>query len=115
MGLMQPISATSHPYANGATKQMLIDGKWQDAQSGKTFETHNPATGELLATVAEGDAKDIDLAVAAARHLTSTGRFGPPRGPLQATFAVFQPDRNRLTPSSPQRSQPVTARREESR
>ncbi len=68
MGLMQPISATAHPYANGSYKQMLIDGKWQDAQSGKKFETHNPATGELLATVAEGDAEDIDLAVAAARR-----------------------------------------------
>ena len=68
MGLMQPISATSHPYANGSYKQMLIDGKWFDAQSGKKFETHNPATGELLATVAEGDTKDIDLAVAAARR-----------------------------------------------
>jgi len=36
---------------------MLIDGKWIDAASGKRFETHNPATGELLATVAEGDAE----------------------------------------------------------
>ncbi|WP_371420693.1 aldehyde dehydrogenase family protein [Tardiphaga sp.] len=68
MGLMQPISATAHPYANGSYKQMLIDGKWVDAKSGKKFETHNPATGELLATVAEGDAGDIDLAVAAARR-----------------------------------------------
>ena len=33
MGLMQPISATAHPYANGSYKQMLIDGKWVDAQS----------------------------------------------------------------------------------
>jgi acyl-CoA reductase-like NAD-dependent aldehyde dehydrogenase len=32
---------------------MLIDGKWVDAASGKAFETLNPATGELLATVAE--------------------------------------------------------------
>jgi aldehyde dehydrogenase (NAD+) len=47
---------------------MLIDGKWQDAASGKRFETHNPATGELLATVAEGDAEDINRAVAAARR-----------------------------------------------
>jgi len=56
-----PASATGR-------KQLLIDGKWQDAVSGKTFETRNPATGELLATVAEGDAADIDLAVAAARR-----------------------------------------------
>ena len=47
---------------------MLIDGKWIDAASGKKFETHNPATGELLATVAEGDAEDINRAVAAARR-----------------------------------------------
>src|SRR5665213_1283716 len=49
-------------------RKLLIDGKWQDAVSGKVFETRNPATGELLATVAEGDAADIDLAVAAARR-----------------------------------------------
>ena len=34
-----------------------------DAASGKTFETYNPATGEMLAHVAEGDAEDIDRAV----------------------------------------------------
>ena len=51
----------------GPTK-LLIDGKWLDAASGKTFETRNPATGELLAHVAEGDAEDINRAVAAARR-----------------------------------------------
>jgi aldehyde dehydrogenase (NAD+) len=49
-------------------KQMLIDGRWVDAVSGKTFESRNPATGELLANVAEGDAEDINRAVAAARR-----------------------------------------------
>lgn len=39
-----------------------------EARSGKTFQTHNPATGELLADVAEGDAADIDRAVEAARR-----------------------------------------------
>jgi aldehyde dehydrogenase (NAD+) len=29
-------------------KQLYIDGKWVDPRSGKTFETHNPATGEVL-------------------------------------------------------------------
>ena len=47
--------------------KLLINGKWQDAQSGKTFPTFDPATGEVLAQVAEGDAADIDLAVKAAR------------------------------------------------
>ena len=38
-----------------------------DAVSGKTFPTYDPSTGEVLATVAEGDTADIDLAVKAAR------------------------------------------------
>ena len=60
MAVSQAIPITRHPFANGSYKQMLIDGKWVDAASGKRFETHNPATGELLATVAEGDKEDID-------------------------------------------------------
>src|SRR5688500_10862912 len=48
--------------------QLLIDGKWVDAESGKTFMTPNPATGETLAEVAEADKADIDKAVAAARR-----------------------------------------------
>jgi aldehyde dehydrogenase (NAD+) len=54
-------------YLDGKTKLMLIDGRWVPAASGKTFESRNPATGELLAVVAEGDREDIDRAVAAAR------------------------------------------------
>jgi gamma-glutamyl-gamma-aminobutyraldehyde dehydrogenase len=46
----------------------FIDGAFVDALSGKTFETVNPATGKTLARVAEGDAKDIDRAVKAARR-----------------------------------------------
>jgi aldehyde dehydrogenase (NAD+) len=47
--------------------KLLIGGKWMDAQSKKTFPTVNPATEEVIADVAEGEAKDIDLAVKAAR------------------------------------------------
>ena len=68
MAVTQAIQMARHPYADGSYKQMLIDGRWVDAASGKRFETHNPATGELLATVAEGDAEDINRAVAAARR-----------------------------------------------
>jgi len=49
-------------------RKLLIDGTWQAAASGRVFETRNPATGELLAHVAEGDAEDIDRAVTAARR-----------------------------------------------
>jgi len=67
MATLQTVIETRHPYANGEVKRMLINGAWVRAASGKTFESRNPATGELLATVAEGDKEDIDRAVAAAR------------------------------------------------
>jgi len=55
-------------FLDGRTKRMLIDGEWVDALSGKTFDSINPATGEWLGSVAEGDAADIDRAVRAARR-----------------------------------------------
>ena len=57
----------------GVPRQLFIDGRWTDAASGKTFETPNPATGETLAWVAEGDAEDIDRAVKAARRAFDEG------------------------------------------
>jgi aldehyde dehydrogenase (NAD+) len=48
--------------------QLFIDGQWVDAESGKTFTTPNPATGENLAEVSEADKADIDKAVSAARR-----------------------------------------------
>jgi aldehyde dehydrogenase (NAD+) len=57
-----------HPFLDGKTKRMLIDGKWLEAASGKTFDSFNPSTGEKLASVAEGDSEDIDRAVDAARR-----------------------------------------------
>src|SRR5262245_55854416 len=65
--VMEKGPAARPAYVDGKTKLMLIDGRWVTAVSGKTFESRNPATGELLATVAEGDKEDIDRAVAAAR------------------------------------------------
>jgi phenylacetaldehyde dehydrogenase len=57
----------------GKPRKMLIGGKWVEAASGKTFETLNPATGEILALVAEGDREDIDRAVKAARKAFEEG------------------------------------------
>jgi aldehyde dehydrogenase (NAD+) len=52
---------------------MLIDNKWVDSASGKTFETLNPATGQVIAKVAEGDSADVDKAVKAARKAFDGG------------------------------------------
>ena len=57
----------------GKKQKMLINGKWVDAASGKTFPTYNPATGEVLSHVAEGDREDIDRAVKAARAAFEKG------------------------------------------
>ena len=54
-------------------RKMLIGGQWVGAVSGKTFETYNPATGEVLARVAEGDKADIDMAVKTARKAFESG------------------------------------------
>jgi phenylacetaldehyde dehydrogenase len=60
----------------GSPRQLFINGQWTDAASGKTFETPNPATGETLASVAEGDSEDIDRAVRAARTAFDEGPWG---------------------------------------
>jgi len=54
--------------SGGAPKGMLIDGQRTQARSGETFETVNPATGSVIATVASGGPADVDRAVAAARR-----------------------------------------------
>jgi phenylacetaldehyde dehydrogenase len=57
----------------GQRNRLLIDGKLVDAASGKTFPVYNPATGTILAQVAEADAVDVDLAVKAARRAFDDG------------------------------------------
>jgi Aldehyde dehydrogenase family len=56
----------------GPTK-LLINGKWVDSVSRKTFPTINPSTGEVITQVAEADAPDVDKAVAAARAAFDKG------------------------------------------
>ena len=58
---------TSPTYFDGSPRKLFIDGQWVDAAAGQTFETLDPATGEVLAEVARGEAEDIDRAVRAAR------------------------------------------------
>ncbi|HVA22556.1 MAG TPA: aldehyde dehydrogenase family protein [Candidatus Micrarchaeia archaeon] len=60
-------------FLSGGPKRLLIDGALVEAISGKTFATHDPATGEHLADVAEGEAADIDRAVQAARRAFDGG------------------------------------------
>jgi acyl-CoA reductase-like NAD-dependent aldehyde dehydrogenase len=82
--------------------QLYIDGKWVDPRSGETFETLNPATGEVLATFAAGGADDADAAVVAARRAFDEGLWGQSSAPrdraslLLRVAGIIRRDRERL-------------------
>src|SRR5262245_6307139 len=65
--------AKAAPAPKVPDQKMFINGRWIDSHSGKTFATLNPATGEVICQVAEGDKADIDLAVKAARKAFESG------------------------------------------
>lgn len=54
----------------------FIDGRFVPATSGATMETINPATGETIASVASGQAEEVERAVAAARRAFRDGTCG---------------------------------------
>src|SRR5438552_3566986 len=76
MGAAVQLDSSVERFVHAPVRKMLIDGKWVEAASGKTFETPNPATGQVLARIAEGDAEDIDRAVRAARRVFDQGDWG---------------------------------------
>lgn len=53
----------------------FIDGAFRPANSGKTFTSTNPATGEVLAEIAACDATDVDAAVSKAKQAFDDGRW----------------------------------------
>ena len=73
----------------GKPRKMFIDGKWVESASGKTFPTYNPATGEVMAQVAEGDREDIERAVKAARKAFDSGPW-PDMSPSQRGRLIWK-------------------------
>src|SRR5258708_11937992 len=69
---------------------LFIDGRFVNAASGARFQTLNPATRQVLAEVAQGAAKDVDLAVAAAKNAFRSGRWSriAPRARMDVLFKV---------------------------
>ncbi len=53
--------------------KMLINNEWVDPAEGGTFDTYNPATGQVIAKVAAASATDVDKAVKAARRALESG------------------------------------------
>lgn len=57
------------------TADLFLGGEWQPAASGATFEVVNPATGEVVATVANAGAEDVDIAVESAQKAFESRRW----------------------------------------
>ncbi|HEX6146368.1 MAG TPA: aldehyde dehydrogenase family protein [Acidimicrobiia bacterium] len=71
-------------------KQLYIDGKWVDPRSGESFETLNPATGEVLEVVASAGPDDAAAAVAAARRAFDDGTWGAQSAPRDRSTLLFR-------------------------
>lgn len=80
--------------------RMLIGGELVAAQSGKTFETVNPANGEVVALVPLGGDAEVDLAVAAARRTFKSGIWSrmEPRSRMEVLY--LSPRRSTSMPSN---------------
>ena len=55
--------------------KLLINGEWLEPESGKHYDDINPSTGEVLASIAEAGAEDVDRAVKAARTAFQDGAW----------------------------------------
>ena len=64
--------------ATSTVQQMFVGGSWQPSASGETFEASSPATGELIASIPQGDRSDAVRAIDAARG-AAEGGLGSPR------------------------------------
>src|SRR3989441_9525714 len=70
---MATATAAMQPNVKIGSTKLLINGRWVDSVSGKTFPTTNPSTCEVITQVAESDAPDVDKAVTAARAAFDKG------------------------------------------
>jgi aldehyde dehydrogenase (NAD+) len=66
----------------------FINGGWQKPASGEYFETTDPSTGEILATVAQGTTEDVHVAVAAARSAFDKWQSLTPHARARYLYAI---------------------------
>jgi len=78
-------------------QQLYIDGGYRDARSGQSFETLNPATGEVICAVQQAGAEDVEAAVAAAQEgfAVWSAMNGAERGRILGEAARILRARNR--------------------
>src|SRR6201987_314048 len=83
-----PIDPAAKSYVS-KPRQLLIDGAWVNAASGRTFPVYDPSTGEVMVQVAEADAADVDKAVKAARKAFDEGPW-PRMSPSERGRALWK-------------------------
>jgi aldehyde dehydrogenase (NAD+) len=71
--MISTLPTPTEPHVAPSATKLLINGRWVASESGKTFATINPSTGEEICHVAEADAADVDKAVRAARAAFDQG------------------------------------------
>jgi acyl-CoA reductase-like NAD-dependent aldehyde dehydrogenase len=79
-------SAVVNAWLAGLRPALLIDNQWVPAASGRTFDTINPTTGQVLSRVAEGGPDDVDAAVRAARRAFEEGPWSRTSAAERAAF-----------------------------
>ena len=82
------MTTETKPATEAKTYQMLVDGEWVGAKSGKTFERLNPASGQLIGTYPLADTVDVDLAIEAARRAFDSGTWS--NAPAKQRHAVLR-------------------------
>lgn len=73
MTITTETSTISRPHIE--PRQLFIDGRWQESSSGDRTDIIDPSTGEVVTSVAEATAGDLDTAVQAARRAFDDGRW----------------------------------------
>ncbi|HEY8674085.1 MAG TPA: NAD-dependent succinate-semialdehyde dehydrogenase [Candidatus Dormibacteraeota bacterium] len=74
----------------GAPTQLLVGGQWMDASDGHTFDVSDPATGELVAVVADASVQDGLAAVGAAAEALPGWAATPPRQRAEVLRRTFE-------------------------
>ncbi len=86
---MSPTAADEKRVLADVPADLLIDGKWQPAAAGRRFEVEDPATGQVIAEVADGSAGDALAALAAADAAQSGWAATPPRARSEILRRAF--------------------------
>ncbi|WP_193078703.1 NAD-dependent succinate-semialdehyde dehydrogenase [Brevibacterium aurantiacum] len=69
---------------------LFINGQWRDAEDGKTVEVRNPATGDLITTVADASAADAEEAIKVAGDTQASWAATPPRERAEILRRAFE-------------------------